>query len=126
MPIDLLLKIRPLAAPRAGVAALALACAAATPVAWAQGTTPNPRPVPSGTALDTTSRVADPLDPGAQVPPLVIRSSLASYRRLGDPPTTPWRDANETVNRIGGWRTYLREGQNNATPSAAPQAGSPR
>jgi hypothetical protein len=31
----------------------------------------------------------------------------------------PWAQANETVNRIGGWRAYAREAQT-PEPAAAP------
>lgn len=53
----------------------------------------------------------DPADPKLAVPELRPRSALAGYRRLGDDPPIDWRAANETVARIGGWRTYLREAQ---------------
>jgi hypothetical protein len=53
----------------------------------------------------------DPADHKAQVPPQQHRSALQSYRRLGDNPPRDWREANENVTRIGGWRTYLREAQ---------------
>lgn len=53
----------------------------------------------------------DPADPKAAVPELRPRSALAGYRRLSDDPPADWRAANETVTRIGGWRTYLREAQ---------------
>jgi hypothetical protein len=53
--------------------------------------------------------VPDPLDAKAPVPALVYRSSLSSYRRLAEDAPLPWRQANETVGRIGGWRAYARE-----------------
>lgn len=53
----------------------------------------------------------DPADPKAAVPELRPRSALAGYRRLRDDPPADWRAANETVTRIGGWRSYLREAQ---------------
>jgi hypothetical protein len=62
------------------------------------------------------ARAADPLDPRAPVPPAVHRSVLAGQRISADRPLTPWPDANQTVNRIGGWRTYLRE---SASPAAS-------
>jgi len=64
-------------------------------------------------------------DPRAATVPLVHRSALSSYRRTGgeDPPATAWREANDTVGRIGGWRAYAREAQAGATP--APAASSP-
>ena len=64
-------------------------------------------------------------DPRAATVPLVHRSALSSYRRTGgeDPPATAWREANDTVGRIGGWRAYAREAQ--AGASTAPSASSP-
>lgn len=58
---------------------------------------------------------ADPLDPAARVPALTYESSFAQYRRLHDEkpaePGKAWREANDTVARIGGWRAYAREAQ---------------
>ena len=61
----------------------------------------------------------DPLDPKAAVPTLRFESSLAQSRRLGDEKPVSWRDANDTVTRIGGWRVYAREAQQ---PDPAPPA----
>ena len=59
----------------------------------------------------------DPLDAKASVPALVHASSFAAYRRLSDEKLIPWREANDTVTRIGGWRVYAREAQQ---PEAGP------
>lgn len=61
---------------------------------------------------------ADPLDPKAAVPAVVHRSSLASYRSAGELRVGSWKDANEQVNRIGGWRAYAREAAAPAAPAA--------
>ena len=61
----------------------------------------------------------DPLDPQAKVPALVYTSSFAAYRRLGEDKPLSWREANDTVTRIGGWRVYTREAQQ-AEPVVAP------
>ena len=53
----------------------------------------------------------DPLDPQARVPAAAYPSALATYRRLGDDKPVPWKEANATVNRVGGWRAYAREAQ---------------
>lgn len=53
----------------------------------------------------------DPLDAKASVPALTYESSFSQYRRLGDDKPVSWRDANDTVTRIGGWRVYAREAQ---------------
>ena len=60
---------------------------------------------------------ADPLDPKASVPALSYESSFSQYRRLVDEKPVSWRDANDTVTRIGGWRVYAREAQQ---PDPAP------
>lgn len=62
----------------------------------------------------------DPLDPQARVPALVYESAFARYRRAGEEKPIPWRDANDTVGRIGGWRVYTREAQQ-ADPAPAVQ-----
>lgn len=62
---------------------------------------------------------ADPLDAQAEVPTLVHRSSLATYRRFGDDEAVPWREANNRVARIGGWRAYAREAQAPEAPEGA-------
>lgn len=54
---------------------------------------------------------SDPTDAGAAVPPVQYRSPFYDYRSFGDSVRTPWRQANDEVARIGGWRTYLREAQ---------------
>ena len=61
----------------------------------------------------------DPLDPTASVPALRYVSSFSKYRLLGDEKPASWRDANDTVTRIGGWRAYAREAQQ---PDLAPAA----
>lgn len=65
----------------------------------------------------------DPLNARAAVPLLVHESAFAQYRRLTDEKVTSWKEANDTVTRIGGWRFYAREA---AQPDApAPAASSP-
>ncbi len=64
---------------------------------------------------------ADPLDPKASVPAVRYESSLmASKPTPQEPPS--WRQANDTVTRIGGWRAYAREAQQSDAPAAAPPA----
>ncbi|MEN9776028.1 MAG: multi-Cu oxidase [Pseudomonadota bacterium] len=57
------------------------------------------------------SHPADPLDARAPVPHAVYQSPLTGYRGMGSQTPTPWIEANETVNRIGGWRAYARQAQ---------------
>lgn len=61
----------------------------------------------------------DPLDPKATVPALRYDSVTAQYRRLSDEKTVPWRNANDAVARLGGWRAYAREAQQADAPTPA-------
>lgn len=85
--------------------ALAVALLLATLTAQAQPAAKTARP--------------DPLDPKASVPALSYESSFSQYRRLGNEKPVSWREANDTVSRIGGWRVYAREAQQ---PDPAPAA----
>ena len=89
---------------------------AASPAAFLSGfltaaLTAHAQPAPKPTR-------ADPLDPQASVPTLSYRSSFTPYRRLDDGKPVSWREANDTVARIGGWRVYAREAQQ---PDPAPE-----
>ena len=61
----------------------------------------------------------DPLDARAAVPPVVHESAFARYRPHTDTKLRPWKDANDNVGRIGGWRSYAREAAQEE-PVAAP------
>ena len=39
------------------------------------------------------------------------RSAFDGFRRFADQPVGPWREANDTVGRVGGWRAYAREAE---------------
>ena len=85
----------------------------ATATAWAQDSRPS---LPQRPA-------ADPLDAMALVAPLTYRSTFATYRRLSEPDAMAWREANDQVGRIGGWRAYAREA-NAPEPSPASKPAS--
>ncbi len=53
----------------------------------------------------------DPLDPKAVVPAVRYESAFALPGRPAHPPPIGWREANDAVARIGGWRAYAREAQ---------------
>ncbi|MGE4239532.1 hypothetical protein [Ramlibacter sp.] len=73
----------------------------------------------------TTAARPDPLDPKAQVPAMRYESSLGQSRRSGDDKPLAWRDANDAVARIGGWRVYAREAQQPDAPPSTPPAVAP-
>jgi hypothetical protein len=54
-------------------------------------------------------------------PELPYRSPFEGYRRYADEPVVSWKDANDNVGRIGGWRVYAQEASGNA--AADPHAG---
>jgi len=95
------------------LAAAWLAAAAGTPA----------QPASTLSAVNAGS-AADPLQPGAAVPPAAYISSLARYRVAGDVEVGSWREVNDTVTRIGGWRAYAREASQPEAPVPAPAATS--
>jgi len=69
----------------------------------------------SGTA--PPAAVRDPGDPRAAVPPVEYRSAFSRYRPNAEAEAGSWREKNDDVRRIGGWRVYGREAI--ADPNAA-------
>lgn len=53
---------------------------------------------------------------------LTYNAPLAGYRSWNDQLVQSWRDANEAVGRIGGWRAYAREASAQKTTAAEPKA----
>lgn len=56
---------------------------------------------------------------------LSYHSALAGYQAYAEQPVQSWRQANDRVGQIGGWRSYAREAAAPAeptSPAAAPPA----
>jgi hypothetical protein len=70
------------------------------------------------------SAAPDPVDEKAVVPPVKYQSPFRDYRALGDVKPVAWKDANDEVGRIGGWRTYAKEVSEPPSPPAAGSATS--
>jgi hypothetical protein len=104
------------AAARPTVLAVAVVGQALAGPAWGQGSPSHAR----AGASALVHRAADPADPMAAVPAVKHRSAFATYRRPADAPVGSWLEANRTVNRIGGWRTYAREAADSEAPASAP------
>ena len=53
------------------------------------------------------------------------QSAFEGYQSYGDDKLLPWKETNDTVGKIGGWRVYAKEAQG-AQPAAAkdPAGGS--
>jgi len=85
-------------------ALLALTASAQTP------TTPAPAPIASA---------------ATQAAPGEYRSAFEGYQPFNENKMVPWKEANDTVGQIGGWRAYAKEaaeGQGHGA-HAAPAAG---
>jgi hypothetical protein len=84
--------------------------------------------VQATTAAPAKQPGPDPADAQAAVPALVYKPPLANYRSLGDEAPADWRQANDTVRAVGGWRAYAREAARdpqapaNAASQPAPKA----
>lgn len=55
------------------------------------------------------AELPDPLDAQAATPAVHYQSPLKTYQGFSEQPLQDWREANELVGRIGGWRTYAQE-----------------
>lgn len=73
-----------------------------------------------------TPAAPPPANTPAQAEPAPFRSALENYQPYTDEKITPWKAANEQVDRNGGWRAYAKEGRQSASPASAkpdPHAG---
>lgn len=64
--------------------------------------------------------VRDPGDPKAAVPPVEYRSAFSRYRPNVEAEVGSWREKNDEVRRIGGWRVYGREAIENSNAAEKP------
>ena len=67
----------------------------------------------------TPARSADAADPKAAVPPLIYRSAFEGYRPNTEAEVGKWRETNDKVGRIGGWRAYAKEAAAPDAPASA-------
>lgn len=60
--------------------------------------------------------------PTASTPPvLTYKSALEGYQPFADEKPIPWKEANETVYRRGGWQAYAKETAGSGTAGSEPQ-----
>lgn len=88
----------------------ALAVLAAT----AQPTSPTPHQSPAPAASVTSTQ--------ANTTP--YRSALENYQPYAEEKVLPWKEANDTVRAIGGWRAYAKEANEESGKPQASPAGS--
>jgi hypothetical protein len=87
-------------------------------------------PDPAAPTTGATTATTAPSGSGTSTL-LRFDSVLSRYKPMSDQKLSTWREANDTVTRIGGWRTYLKESQSPDTvvptiPSAAPRPATPK
>lgn len=58
-----------------------------------------------------------PLDAKADVPSLRYRSPFTAYQSITNEKPRSWKEVNDNVERVGGWREYLKEAQQGDAPS---------
>ena len=77
-----------------------------------------------GTATSAPAQAPSPSAPAApsSAAGVTYRSPLENYRRFSDEPVASWRQANDLVGQIGGWKAYAREAASGSAP-AAPASG---
>ena len=61
-----------------------------------------------------------PPSPPSKPAPLMFDSVLLRYKPMTDQKLGGWREANDNVGQIGGWRTYLKEAQQPEASTPAP------
>ena len=80
----------------------------------------------AGAPAAPTSAAPPPMPAAAamvsnQAAPYQFRSALEGYQPCGDNKRVPWKEANDTVGKIGGWRAYAEEAaEAKAPPTPAP------
>lgn len=60
---------------------------------------------------------------GAPLAPAGYQSAFEGYQAYGDEKLQPWKESNDTVGKIGGWRAYAREAQGAQPAPAKDPAG---
>jgi hypothetical protein len=70
---------------------------------------------------------SEPLDSRTRVPSQQYQSPLKGYQSSAPGKVGSWRQANDVVREVGGWRVYLREAQTEEVkPSEATAAPHPQ
>jgi hypothetical protein len=61
-----------------------------------------------------------PSNPTPPLRPLVYQSPFSDYQAYKEQPIGSWRDAIDTVGKVGGWQAYAREAQGLPPQPSAP------
>ncbi|MDP3762269.1 MAG: hypothetical protein Q8R01_17325 [Ramlibacter sp.] len=69
-----------------------------------------------GAAVAAAAQAQAPASPPTA--PAAWRSAFDGYQPFSEEKTVPWRQANDTVQGVGGWRAYAREAAQPASAAA--------
>ncbi len=79
--------------------------------------------------LGSTASAQTPATPSAATVPQSdtatsqYRSALENYQPYGESKPVPWKEANDKVGKIGGWRVYAKEAAEGQAPASDGKAG---
>lgn len=90
---------------------LLLACLGLSVQAFAA---PPPNPVAPAVAANADADAAPP----------AYRSAFEGYQRYTEEKPVNWKEANDSVARIGGWRAYAKEASPSSPPAASTESDS--
>ena len=102
----------------AWLAAISILVTGTASTALAQGESDDAHAAPGHVVTPSPDRAPTPATGSYE-------SAFDGYRRFGDEALRPWREANDTVGAIGGWKAYAREAQSEdaAAPSSPHDPG---
>ncbi|WP_293932080.1 hypothetical protein [Iodobacter sp.] len=72
--------------------------------------------------LTATTAQSDEISAPASITRLEYHSVLTQYQPYREQVLIPWRESNETVAKIGGWRVYAKEARQASVPQTQPDA----
>ena len=72
------------------------------------------------TVLSKASAQGAPPAPAVSLPAVEHRSAFEGYRPFAAEDVQPWRQSNDTVRDIGGWKAYAREISGPEAPASGP------
>ncbi len=83
------------------------------------------QPIESGSATSPSARSSTPSSSEPLPARAIYKSAFEGYRPFAEQPLTPWRESNDVVAGVGGWKAYAREGQGEAQAASAAAASAP-
>lgn len=90
--------------------------------------------VPTGLYLASVAAQAQPMPSEtnaktatSSVSTLQYSSAISGYQGYKDQPVNSWKEVNDTVGKVGGWKVYAKEAREpDAAPAAAEGSATPK